>query len=263
MRTRTVLVPFAVAAGLATAGPASAASGPHAQLKGGDAPPIIPSIIQTRLTRTEKAIDRLTRYVDNQDSVKVTKVSKVIRRQTTAAWRGARYLLRTMPPPPPDDKALRRRSLHGDAVLPVIADPVTASISVFDLVHTVTATGIELTDGAHGNTLSALSRTMFWTLDKRDAMVTDANALQPPPVEDKAVKGRRLKQDDVVVGDYATLMPGVTQELDDEQQHIAGLSADATDLRPRGKTILQRATTQIAATEARINTLWPPAPPED
>jgi predicted pyridoxine 5'-phosphate oxidase superfamily flavin-nucleotide-binding protein len=261
MRTSRLIVPFAVTASLATAGTASAAPKPHVQLKGGDAPPIIPSLVQTRIARAERALDRLSEHVDDQDSAKVVTVSKVIRRQTTAAWRGAKYILRTAPPPV-EDRSPRVRRLHQDDTLPVVADPVTTAMAVFSLTHEVSAAAIELTDGAHGNTLAGLSRAMFWTLDKRNAMVTDAQTLQPPvPPEDRTPR-RALRQEEGAA-DFATLMPEVTQQLDDEQQHIAGLLSDAADLRPRGRTILGKATTEIAATEAKINTIWPPVPPED
>jgi hypothetical protein len=266
MRTRSALLPLAIAAGLAGATPAMAAThgGPAAHAAGGDPPPIIPSLIQTRITRTEKALDRLSEYVDNQDSTSVVKVSKVIRRQTTAAWRGAKYYLRTAPPPVAADAAYRprTRSLHGGApVAPVVADQYTTAVAVFGLAHEVSAQAIELTDGAHGNTLSALSRTLFWTLDKRDTMVQDAKSFDAPPPAARA-PARSLKGTAAAGGAFAPLMPQVTQQLDDEIQAVDGLQSDAVDLRPRGKTILRQAKAQIVLTERTINTIWPPAPPE-
>jgi hypothetical protein len=268
MRTRNALLPLAVAAGLAGATPAMAAGGNGgvAHLKGGDPPPVIPSIVQTRITRTENAIERLNRYADNLDSAKVVTVSKVIRRQTTAAWRGAKYYLKHAPVPDPEaeDRGVRVRRLHAhlmdDPVLPVVADPVTTAIAVFGLAHDVSANAIELTDGAHGNTLSGVSRTMFWTLDKRNAMVADAQALQPPP--DPEDRTARASQEEGAV-DFASLMPQVTQQIDDEIQHVDGLLSDATDLRPRGRTMLSRARAEIVGTEGTINTIWPPVPAED
>src|SRR4051794_22509013 len=111
MKSRSALLPVAIIAGLAVAAPTAAASGrsPAAHLAGSDAPPVVPSIVQTRITRTENALERLTEYVDDQDSVKAGKVAKVIRRQTAAAWRGAKYYLRTAPPPITDD-ALHARA---------------------------------------------------------------------------------------------------------------------------------------------------------
>jgi hypothetical protein len=281
MLTRSALLPLAVAAGLAAVPSAMAAKpSPVARAAGGDAPPVVPSLIQTRITRTENALERLTRYVDNGDSAKVVKVGKVIRRQTSAAWRGAKYYLRTAPPPVPDDLAATRRStkrsLKGGAVGPVMADQFTSAVAVFSLAHEVSAEAIELTDGAHGDTLSALSRTLFWTLDKRDAMVQDAKAFEPaaPPPDDLRSRsrvaqapssgtGERTLKGGAVGGSFAALMPQVTLVLDDEMQHIDSLRSDAPDLSARGKSILRQAETQILFTERAINTTWPPLPADD
>src|SRR3954447_16352203 len=77
MRTPHALLPLAIAAGLAAgASPASPADKPIAQASGGDVPPVVPSLIQTRITRAENALERLTQYVDDQDSAHVVTVSK-------------------------------------------------------------------------------------------------------------------------------------------------------------------------------------------
>jgi hypothetical protein len=282
MRTRALL-PFAVtAAGLVAASPAAAAThGVPAHLSGGDAPPVVPSLIQTRITRTENALDRLTKYVDNNQPVKVVAVGKVIRRQTAAAWRGAKYYLRTAPPPVAGDAMARPRKLRtlkGGAVGPVVADQYASAVAVFGLAHDVTAQAVELTDGAHGNTLAGLSKTLFWTLDKRDVMVTDAQSFEPPapPADGLArARGRSLKaitsgngagreyKGGLVAAGFAALMPQVTQGLDDEMQHIDGLRSDATDLDARGKSTLRQGETQILFTERTINTIWPPVPADD
>jgi hypothetical protein len=275
MRTPRALLPLAVAAGLAAvASPASAADNATAHASGGDVPPVVPSLIQTRITRAENALERLTEYVDDQDSAHVVKVSKVIRRQTAAAWRGAKYYLRTAPPPVADDAAFRpnrKRSLkQDDPVGPVVADQFASAVAVFGLVHDVVSQSVELTDGAHGNTLVGVSKTLFWTLDKRDAMVRDAQTFEPPAEEPDAAAARKLKaaissqggarklmQDDAG-GSFAALMPEVTAGLADEQQHIQGLQSDATDLNVRGRQILRQGLTQILLTQLTINTIWPP-----
>ena len=276
MRTRSALLPLAVAAGLAAAPSAMAAKpSPVAHASGGDPVPVVPSLIQTRITRTENALERLTRYVDNNQPDKVVKVSKVIRRQTAAGWRGAKYYLRTAPPVADDAsfKARGDRTLKGGgAAAPLPADQFTSAVAVFSLVHDVSAEAIELTDGAHGNTLAGMSRTLFWTLDKRDAMVQDAKAFEPPVADDARVRspsrkaaasskgGDRTLKGGAVGGSFAALMPQVTQGLDDERQHIEGLKSDATDLDARGRSILGKAENQIIATEGTINTIWPPVP---
>jgi hypothetical protein len=274
MRTRSALLPLALVAGLAGASPAAAATHHSAgrHLKGGDVPPIIPSLVQARITRTENALERLDKYADDLNATKVTSVSKVIRRQSSAAWRGAVYYLRTAPPPVVDDSLAsvrgKRRTLHGGApVAPVVADQFTTAVAVFGLVHDVSAETIMLIDGAHGNTLTALNRTLFWTLNKRDAMVQTAETFEPPPAPDDAgaarIRPRSLKGGAVAGGSFAPLMPTVTQGLDDEIQGAAGLLSDATNLGARGPGILRNAQAQILLTERTINTLWPPVPPED
>ena len=280
MRTPRALMPLVVAAGLAiAASPASAA--PQSPFPPGeDDPPVVPSLIQTRIDRAENALERLTQKVDDQDSAGVVRVSKVIRRQTAAAWRGAKYYLKTAPPPAPEDLAMKSASkqrslLQDDAAGPVIADPYLSAVVVFGLVHDVAAQSIELTDGAHGNTLAGVSKTLFWSLDKRDAMVKDAQAFEPVVAPEDAAAARKLRailsskggarklMDDPVGGSFAVLMPVITAGLDDELQHIEGLRADATDLNARGKSILRQALTQILLTQRSINAIWPPAPVDD
>ncbi len=279
MRTPRALLPLAVAAGLAiAASPASAApSSPFPP--GEDDPPVVPSLIQTRIDRAENALERLTQKVDDQDSAGVVRVSKVIRRQTAAAWRGAKYYLRTAPPPTGEDLAMKstqRSLMQDDPAGPVIADPYLSGTVVFGLVHDVASQAVELTDGAHGDTLAGLSKTLFWSLDKRDAMVQDAKAFEPVVVEEpdlaaarklKAIisskDGARKLMDDPLGGSFAALMPVITSGLDDELQHIDGLRTDATDLNARGRSILRQALTQILLTQRTINTIWPPAPVDD
>jgi hypothetical protein len=136
----------------------------------------------------------------------------------------------------------------------VIADPVTTAMAVFDSFHGVTSTVVELTDGARVPVLDAMSRTLFLALDRRDRAIEDVHTLAPPvPEEDLA----RAAQDDEAPT-FDLTMPTLPVWLDDEIQHIDGLLADATDLRPGGTRILNRARAQIVRTETRINTYWPP-----
>ena len=58
-------------------------------------------------------------------------------------------------------------------------------------------------------------------------------------------------------------MPHTIVRFDDELQTIAGTLTDATDLTAGGRRLLNRAADQVTATKARVNTVWPPIPPED
>ena len=138
---------------------------------------IIPSIVKTRTTRVDNAIERLTDYVDDGDTASVDRTGKVIRRQLAAAWRGAVYYIKNPPPPVAEDA-----QESDDA--PVVADPVTAAMSVMDSYHAVAATIGQLVDGARVPVLNSMSTTLFWTLNARDKAITAANALEgPPPAE--------------------------------------------------------------------------------
>jgi hypothetical protein len=274
MLKRMTVASAAIAAGLVVAAPAVASDGPAARMSGGDPVPPLPSLVQTRLTRVDNALERLTDDVNELDGVHAAKSGKVVRRQLGAAWRGARYYIVHAPPPAEEASVHRARRgvrlrdlsptvrarIAQDDAGPVIADPVTTAMAVFDEFHNVSSTVIELTDGARVPVLDAMSRTLFLSLDRRDKAIDDVHTLAPPPdPEDLAAVPVRAHaaQDDAVTFDVT--MPTLPVFLDDELQHIDGLQSDALDLRPGGRRILTRARTQISATEAKVNTYWPPA----
>jgi hypothetical protein len=272
MNRRALAVPLVMVAGLAGAGTATAAGPPMATASGSDAPPPLPSLVQTRLNRVDRALDRLTDDVNDTDSAHAAKSGKVVRRQLAAAWRGAKYYVVHAPVAPPEDRSARsgvrvkslkprlRAKISQDDAGPVIADPVTTAMAVFDEFHNVSSTIVELTDGARVPVLDAMSRTLFLALDRRDKAIADVQALAPPapPVEDRRVVAHAAQEEGAATFD--TSMPLLTPWLDDEIQHVDGLLSDAPDLRPGGRRILTKARAHIVATEATIATLWPPAP---
>jgi hypothetical protein len=244
---KTSLAAMIVAASLAGAAPAAASAddaAPVAHAAGGDAPPIIPSLIQTRLTRVDNAIGRLTDYVDDGDTAGVDRTGKVIRRQLGAAWRGAVYYVKNPPPPVGEDAML-------DDEGPVVADPPTAAFAVFESMHSVAATIGQLVDGARVPILNSMSTTLFWTLDSRDKAITTIHSLEPPvDPEGEEPEGEAAT--------IATVMPGTVAHFDDEIQQLKGLQSDAVDLRPGGATLLRLAMAQTLLTENTVNTIWPP-----
>jgi hypothetical protein len=251
--TRSATFAAAAAAALVAAAPAVAApsgDGPTAKASGGGAPPIIPALIQTRITRVQNAIDRLTDYVDDNDVAGVDRTGKVIRRQLSAAWRGAVYYIKNPPPPVGEDAPAAARVSVLDDDGPVLADQFTAAAAVYDAQHQVAATIAQLVDGARVPILNTMSKTLFWTLNARDRAVTDTHALDVPPAE-----GEEGGEDAV---SFATVMPGTIMGLDDEIRQIRGLKSDAKDLRPGGSKVLNSALAQTLLTELQINTYWPP-----
>jgi len=194
---------------------------------------------------------------------------KVVRRQLAAAWRGAKYVIRTAPPPvPPEDLARvrRRASAAQEEGGPTYASPAESGFAVLSLQHDVAAEVVQLIDGSHGAGLNALSKTLYLTLDRRDRAIQDIFTLAPPapPEEPDLARVRaRASQEEGEVVTFDTVMPNTIAQFDDELQAIAGTEADATDLTAGGRKLLDRAATQVTATKARVNTLWPPVPPED
>jgi hypothetical protein len=225
----------------AAAAPRDPAPKAHAS---GDAAVIIPSVISTRTRRVDNALGRLTDYVDDGDTAGVDRTGKVIRRQLAAAWRGAVYYIKNPPPPVAEDAVL-------DDDGPAVADQYTAAFAVMDSYHSVAATIGQLVDGARVPVLNSMSTTLFWTLNARDKAIATAHSLEPP-VDPEAEGG-----EDAV--SFATVMPGVLPHLDDENQQLNALQADAADLRPGGKTILRLALAQNVLTAQTVNTYWPPA----
>jgi hypothetical protein len=291
MLPRKALLPVAIAAGLVAALSAAASSQAadptaHASGGGGGTPPPLPALVRTRVVRTENALERLTESVDDGDAVQAAKTAKVIRRQLSAAWRGTKYYIKNAPPaPPPADDArvhfnddvvlhvkdlaprVRARITGGAPAAGTIADPPTTTIAVFQVQDDVISTIVELTDGARVPLLDAMSTTLFYALDKRDAAVEDVHTLAPPappPADDARFHARAHASGGAVAGGtFDAVMPQVVGMIDDELQQIDALQSDATDLRPGAKKILRDAEAQALITQRQVNTYWPPAPPAD
>ena len=104
-------VPLALAAGLVAAAPAAADAKPAPRPARRAAPTvelIYPSVVQVRIGRAERALERATKRIESGEVDKAALSLKVVRRQTAAAWRGAKYVIRTAPPPvPPEDLRVR------------------------------------------------------------------------------------------------------------------------------------------------------------
>jgi hypothetical protein len=258
-------VPLAIAAGLAAGSPAAADDRPAAKARASGSPTvelIYPSIVSKRIARTQRALERATERYEEGSPLDAVRTFKVVRRQMAAAWRGARYVIRTAPPPvDPEDLArvrVRARA-SGDPVGPTYATPPDTGFAVLTLQHDVVTEVVQLIDGSHGTGLDALSRTLFLALDRRDQAIQDIRTLAPPvPPEDLA----RASQDDELVT-FDTVMPNTIAQFDDELQAITGTSLDATDLTAGGRRLLSLASAQITRTRATVNSIWPPIPPED
>src|SRR4051812_13076113 len=109
-------VPLALAVGLIAAAPGAAEAAPRARAPvahaaGSDAgPPVYPGLVNTRLIRTQKALDRAVDYGDDGQTDKAISSLYAARLQVKLAWRAAKYQIENAPPPPAPDAAAFQRA---------------------------------------------------------------------------------------------------------------------------------------------------------
>jgi hypothetical protein len=295
-------VPLALAVGLIAAIPGAAQAAPAkrapvARTAGSDAgPPVFPGLVNTRMIRTQKALDRAVDYADDGQSDKAISALYQARLQVKLAWRAAKYQIENAPPPPPPGDGLtarrgrripvlghaqrtnrrhrHRRSRAHKSGAPVgggstTADQYTTAGAVLDLQHTVAQTAIGMIDMAHGKLRDSLSRTLFTALDQRDAAVAYIHSIDtpPPPGDGLAARASRAPVAHTsgapVGGTWSTAMSPISGEIDDEINQIDGVISLSSTLGAGIRRILQDAEFQAVKTQRAVNQYWPPAPVGD
>ncbi len=129
-------MPLALAACAIVASPAAAkpGDGPTARASGGSAgPPIYPGLVNSRLVRTQKALDHAIGYADDGDTAKAVNSLFNARLQVKLAWRAAKYAIQHAPPPPTGDGLKARQSGAAVAgswatIMPPVGDAVEDEI---------------------------------------------------------------------------------------------------------------------------------------
>ena len=275
MRIKAVL-PAALAIGLVMAPAAPADSGSarsdhvRAEAAGSDGPPpVLPSLVRTRIQRGTKAIERAGDWVDQEDNAKAVVSLRNARRNMYAAWRGAVDVVENAPPPaPPGDDLSRvtrvRERVNANASATYLTPEETA-VAVLNFQHDVAGAAYGLLDGAKGALRDAVSTTMFAALNRRDqAVVYIHNRPVPPPTPpDLArVSAHAHASDEDGPPTFAALMPGVVPDLDDELGQTKGLLRGGA-LTPGEKRIMGQARAQLLETRDQVNTWWPPLPADD
>jgi hypothetical protein len=212
---------------------------------------VLPSIVQKRIDRGEKALERAGDYVDREMPDKAVVSLRNVRRNMYAAWRNAEDVVENAPPPPPvpDDRRVPFIEMAHSST--VFVSPEETAVAVLGFQNEVATSAFDLLDGAKGTLRDAVSTTMFAALDRRDnAIVYIHNRPVPPPAGEDGPPT------------FATLMPDVVTDLDDETGQIRGIVRGGA-LTPGEKKIMGLAKSQILETKDTVNTWWPPVVGDD
>jgi hypothetical protein len=218
---------------------------------------LYPSLVNVPFVRARGALQRAVDYADDAQPDKAVAQLLAVRLQLKKAWSGEKYLIDNAPPPaPPGDLAF-------ESGAPVSASPFASAedsgAELFNLYHEVAAMSAGMIDTAKGTLLSALSTTIFATLNARDAAIKyiHANAPPPPPGDLHAdSSGAPL------AAGWGGVMPDVAPLVDDEIQQLDATLAVKT-LSSGSRRVLNAADLQDTKTLRTINQWWPPAPPGD
>jgi hypothetical protein len=271
MRITRAVLPAALAIGLVVAPAAATAATETDQVRakasGSDGPPpVLPSIVGTRIARGEKALERAADWVDQETDAKAVVSLRNARRNMYAAWRGAVDVVENAPPaPPPADDLMQKRvpvrtKAHKSATY---MGPEESAVAVLNFQHDVAAAAFGLLDGAKGDLRDAVSTTMFAALNRRDnAVVYIHNRPVPPPAPDLSRVRARASGAPVGAGGFPGLMPGIVSDLDDELGQTKGLLRGGA-LTPGEKRIMGQARAQVLETKDQVNTWWPPVVGDD
>ena len=173
------------------------------------------------------------------------------------AWLGAKYVIEHAPPPVAGDDAFT-------LVTPgaTLAGPEDTAFAVLTMQDAVAATTVALVDTAHGALVGALSTSIFAAMNARDEAIKYIHAIPvpPPPVDDSIVDARMSGAP--VGSSWATVMPNLIPQLDDEIQEINAMQENKA-LSTGARRVLNAAELQATETEKQVNLWWPPLPPGD
>jgi hypothetical protein len=259
MPSKRTALALALVAGVVVVATASAATtaprstGPVARAAGGDAgPPLYPSIVNVRMERTESLLSDATAALDDGDSPGAIKALTGARSNLAKAWTGAKYVIENAPATPPVDDA----RISGGAVAGAspFADQYATAVGVLGLQHDVAVATMGMIDTSSGDLLTAVSKTLFASLNARDAAIAYIHSKDTPPPPGDKIRGRAS---DGPVSGWATSMPGVSPYIDDELQHADAVRATVT-LSPGRKRLFDLVELQDTKTEKTIAKYWPP-----
>lgn len=272
MTSKRLVLPVALslAVGMAfAASSATAQSGSPgtsvAHAAGGSAgPPLYPALVNVRLVRAQQLLSDAAEDADLGQADKATQELNAAKSNMRKAWAATKFLIKNAPPPVASAGSVK----HGTAkartsggALPgasPYADVYTTALGVFTLQDAVATTALGMMDNASGALLTAVSSGVFAALNDRDTAIAYIHSIEPPPVAgDGRVKVRA--SGGAIAGSWATTMPGVVPQVDDELQQVDGIRGTVT-LSPGRKKVLDDVELQDTKTEKTLNKYWPPIP---
>jgi hypothetical protein len=244
----------AVAAALVVVAPAIGDSGaarqsavPPAEAAGGDAAPLLPSIVNTRLVRAQAALGRATANFDENLAVQAVVPMGAAVDNLTKGWNAEKWVIQTTPPPPADDAFP-----DGDGGAVVYAGPEDTAFAVFSAQHDLVSTSVGMMETANAALLKRLSSAISSVQATRTAAINYIHSIAPPPEDDAAIV-------DGTEGGatWATVMPTLVPLLDDEIQQVSGRLA-LYKFSASAKTALVNARSRAQNAKALVNQYWPP-----
>jgi hypothetical protein len=258
MSLRKALAPLALVVGLLAAASATAAPPAHIAGDGGGVL-TYPSLVNVRLVQAQKALDRALSYHGDGQPDKAATALRNARTATTKAWAGAKYYIEHPPAAPPvvDDLGF---AADVDIVPPAgatLAGPEDTAFAVLSLQHAVASTALGMIDTASGALLTSVSTTIFAELNARDAAIQYIHAIPVPPAPPEDVVAEASGAP--VGSSWATIMPGLVPQLDDELLMIDAMPP----LTAGKKRVLNAAELQDTRTEKNVNAFWPALPVGD
>ena len=243
----------AVAAALVVVAPAIGDSGaarksavPPAEAAGGDAAPLIPSIVNTRLVRAQAAVEHATEAFDENQAAQAVAPMGAAVDNLTKGWNAEKWLIQTTPPPPADDAFP-----DGDGAVVAYAGPEDTAFAVFSAQHNLVATSVGMMETGNAALLTRLTSSMTTVQGSRTAAINYIHSIAPPPEDDAVSDGLEGG------ATWDTVMPTVVPLLDDEIQQITGRLALYKFTAP-ARTALQNALARARNAKALVNQYWPP-----
>ncbi|HEU4865273.1 MAG TPA: hypothetical protein VFT76_03395 [Actinomycetota bacterium] len=243
MRSRRNIVLLAVALGLIAAVPAAGGAArqlaPSPGADGTAAAPLIPSIVQTRITRAQAALRRANTFADSGQTAKQIASLNTASAQARFAWNAAVYVVKTSPPSAAGD-ALPDGDAAAGAAYAGREDTAFAAISVQ---HDVVATTVALMTQA-GAKNAALRKSWVKAISTAQAVRNKAVAF---------VHTRKLP------GTFPAVMPGLVPLANDEIKELNG-RMKLTGFNGSLRTSLLASRIRAVKTRRLVNKYWPPVP---